>query len=177
LTTISLSSALVAQQSAGRSPPAPAGVVAARSPGVDPDLTEAERRTVAELRRRDQEVRRHEQAHARAGGQYAGAPTCSYTRGPDGRLYATGGSTPIDVSPVSGDPDATICKMEAIKRAAFAPADPSDQDRAVAARADQEIARARQETKDLGPEGANAAAGPPGAARPRLPGSLLNILA
>lgn len=57
------------------------------------------------------------------------------TRGPDGRQYATGGEVSIDVSPVAGDPQATIDKAEKIRRAALAPAEPSQADRAVAARA------------------------------------------
>jgi hypothetical protein len=48
-------------------------------------LTEDEARLVARLKSRDAEVRRHEQAHANNGGQYAGTPSYSYERGPDGR--------------------------------------------------------------------------------------------
>lgn len=58
-----------------------------------------EQRELAEFKDRDQEVRAHEQAHQRAGGQYAGSPTYSVTRGPDGRSYAVGGEVQIDVSP------------------------------------------------------------------------------
>lgn len=53
---------------------------------------------VARLRQRDAAVRRHEQAHAAAGGPHAGAPSYEYTQGPDGRQYATGGEVPIDAS-------------------------------------------------------------------------------
>ncbi len=51
-------------------------------------LTEEEKAEVADLKRRDAEIRRHEQAHANAGGPYAGAPSYTYARGPDGRSYA-----------------------------------------------------------------------------------------
>jgi|TARA_B100000315_G_scaffold159283_1_gene147798 hypothetical protein len=108
-------------------------------------LSEAELKLVAELKARDAEVRRHEQAHANAGGQYSGQPSYSYQRGPDGGNYAVGGSTPIDVSPIAGNPDATIRKMEVVKRAAMAPAEPSGQDRAVASRAQAEESKARAE--------------------------------
>jgi hypothetical protein len=108
-------------------------------------LSEAELKMVAELKARDAEVKRHEQAHANAGGQYSGQPSYSYQRGPDGRNYAVDGSTPIDVSPVAGNPEATVRKMEVVKRAAMAPAEPSGQDRAVASRAQAEQSKARAE--------------------------------
>lgn len=98
-------------------------------------LTEEERKVVRELQQRDQEVRRHEAAHAAAGGQYAGAPTYTYQRGPDGKQYAVGGSVSIDTSPVKGDPEATLQKARQIRAAALAPAEPSAQDRSVAASA------------------------------------------
>ncbi|MEQ8398608.1 putative metalloprotease CJM1_0395 family protein [Thalassobaculum sp.] len=99
-------------------------------------LTEAEQEQVRELQQRDAEVRQHEAAHAAAGGQYAGSPTYTYQTGPDGRQYAVGGEVSIDTSPVRGNPEATIQKAQQIKAAASAPADPSSQDRRVAAQAD-----------------------------------------
>lgn len=108
-------------------------------------LTEPEKAEVRELKERDAEVRRHEQAHARAGGQHAGMPTYEYETGPDGKQYAIGGSTPIDISPIPGDPAATIEKMRVVKAAATAPAEPSGQDRAIAARADAQMREAQAE--------------------------------
>ncbi|MEM0944287.1 MAG: putative metalloprotease CJM1_0395 family protein, partial [Pseudomonadota bacterium] len=99
-------------------------------------LTAAEREVVAELRRRDREVRDHEEAHARVGGQYASQPSYEFEVGPDGRRYAVGGQVQIDVAPVKDDPEATIAKMEIVKAAALAPAEPSPADRQVAALAD-----------------------------------------
>ena len=99
---------------------------------VDP----AEQRRVQELAARDTQVRTHERAHvAAAGGLANGGARLQMTRGPDGRQYATGGEVSIDVSPVAGDPRATIDKAEKIRRAALAPSEPSQADRAVAARA------------------------------------------
>ena len=109
------------------------------------ELTEAEEKLVKELKARDAEVRRHEEAHARAGGAYAGSPSYQFQRGPDGGQYAIGGSTPIDVSPIAGDPEATIRKMETIKRAASAPSDPSGADRSVMAQANSQAQAARAE--------------------------------
>ena len=90
---------------------------------------------IAELAARDREVRDHEQAHAAVGAAYAGSPSYSFKRGPDGQSYATGGEVGIDVSAVAGDPAATLRKMAVVQRAALAPADPSAQDRRVAAEA------------------------------------------
>ncbi|MFK7945057.1 MAG: putative metalloprotease CJM1_0395 family protein [Paracoccaceae bacterium] len=112
------------------------------SVGAD-GLTAAERDQVDKLRARDAEVRRHEEAHARVGGQYAGQPSYSYQTGPDGKRYAIGGEVPIDVAPVPDDPEATIDKMSIVKRAALAPAEPSGQDRRVAALADRQSLEAQ----------------------------------
>ena len=98
-------------------------------------LTPEEKAIVAKMSARDREVRNHEEAHAAVGGQYAGAPSYEFAVGPDGRRYAVAGSVAIDVSPVRGDPEATIDKMEIVKAAALAPAEPSGQDRRVAAQA------------------------------------------
>ncbi|MEM6421106.1 MAG: putative metalloprotease CJM1_0395 family protein [Pseudomonadota bacterium] len=110
---------------------------AASEDETGPDgLTEAERDVVDKLAARDREVRDHEEAHARVGGQYAGQPSYTYQLGPDGARYAIGGSVPIDVSPVKDDPEATIAKMAVVKAAALAPAEPSSTDRRIAALAD-----------------------------------------
>lgn len=97
---------------------------------------------IRELKQRDQEVRAHEQAHAATGGQYAGAATFSYRLGPDGVRYAVGGEVSIDISAVAGNPQATLDKMQQVQRAALAPAEPSSQDRQVAAQASQIAAQA-----------------------------------
>jgi len=47
------------------------------------------------------------------------------------------------------DPEATIRKMQPVKRSVLAPADPSSTDRAVAGRAGQIEVRARQEKSNL----------------------------
>ena len=108
-------------------------------------LSEEEQREVEELRKADRAVRQHEQTHASVGGQYVqGVPVYTYTTGPDGKQYATGGEISVDLSPEE-DPEETIQKMNTIRRAAIAPADPSSADRAIAARAAQLAAQARQE--------------------------------
>ena len=51
----------------------------------------------------------------------------------------------IDTSPVGGDPEATIRKAQQVRAAANAPANPSSQDRQVAAQAGQMEQAARVE--------------------------------
>ena len=106
---------------------------------------EQEQQQIQELKARDTEVRVHEQAHASVGGQYAGSPSYEYQRGPDGTNYAVGGEVPIDVGVVNGDPQATIDKMQTVRAAALAPAEPSGADRAIAADATQKMAAAQAE--------------------------------
>ncbi len=142
-------------------PPQP---TATASPGSDPRTAaargdpEAERRQaqlveeaaqVRELASRDREVRAHEQAHAAAGGQHASAPRYEYERGPNGVNYAAGGHVNIDTSPVPGDPRATLDKARQIQRSALAPAEPSPQDRRVAAQARQMATEAAAELSEL----------------------------
>ncbi|MBL6952820.1 MAG: hypothetical protein ISR50_09310 [Alphaproteobacteria bacterium] len=133
---VNLNSLLAAQEHSGAQgragAPAPGPAQAANQSA---QLSEGEREQVKELKKQDAEIRRHEQAHAAAGGQYAGAPQYGYTNGPDGQRYANSGHVTIDVTPVAGDPKGTIEKMTVVQRAANAPAEPSGADRSVAARA------------------------------------------
>ncbi|HOY23389.1 MAG TPA: putative metalloprotease CJM1_0395 family protein [Cellvibrio sp.] len=119
-----------------------------------PQKQQEQKAVIAELVARDREVRSHEQAHAAAGGQYAGSPTYSFVKGPDGLNYAVGGEVSIDTAPVSGDPEATIRKAQIIRAAASAPAEPSPQDRRVAAQAatlesDARIELAAKDTSEV----------------------------
>ncbi|GAA59709.1 hypothetical protein P20652_1573 [Pseudoalteromonas sp. BSi20652] len=108
-------------------------------------VLEQEQQQITELKARDTEVRIHEQAHASVGGQYAGSPSYEYQRGPDGTNYAVGGEVQIDVSEIPGDPQATIDKMQTVRAAALAPAEPSGADRSIAADATQKLAAAQAE--------------------------------
>ena len=116
-----------------------------RSGSTPGELTAEQQQVVRELKARDAEVRRHEQAHVAAAGDLVlSGPTYTYTTGPDGQRYATGGEVQIDTSPES-TPEETIQKAERIVRAALAPAEPSGQDRRVAAQARSMAASARVE--------------------------------
>ena len=127
-------------------------------------LSSAQLMEVTRLEATDRHVRAHEQAHLAAAGRYAvGGPSYTYVTGPDGRRYASGGDVALDVSPVSGDPQATVQKARVIIAAANAPADPSSQDRAVAAQAAMMEAAAQRQVDAQGdsrnsPYGGSAAA-------------------
>jgi len=116
-------------------------------------ITPEEAGEIKKLAARDQEVRDHERAHMMAGGALVkrGA-SYQYTTGPDGKRYAVAGEVTIDSSVVSDNPQATITKMQQVRRAALAPAEPSAQDRSVATSASQKEAQARQELRQKGLE-------------------------
>ncbi|MDR3055129.1 MAG: hypothetical protein LBU53_06975 [Zoogloeaceae bacterium] len=124
---------------------------APKKPNGEP-LTDGDQAEIRELESIDRKVRQHEQAHMAAGGSLVtSSASYSYTKGPDGKRYATGGEVGIDTS--SGrTPEETLSRARQIRSAALAPADPSPQDRSVAAAASQmemqalqEIAKAQQE--------------------------------
>lgn len=99
---------------------------------------------VRQLKAADQKVRQHEAAHQAAGAGLTGGANYQYVRGPDGRQYAVSGEVSINTSP-AGTPEATLAKARQIRAAALAPADPSPQDRAVAAAASLMESQARAE--------------------------------
>ncbi len=122
------------------------GASAGATPSASDELTVEEQDQQRELEKRDQEVRRHEQAHAAAAGAHTrGGPSFEFETGPDGKQYAVAGEVQIDTTPVRNDPQATVTKMQQVRRAALAPANPSAQDRAVAANAASEEQKARAE--------------------------------
>jgi hypothetical protein len=106
---------------------------------LDPE----EQQLIRQLSSRDREVRAHERAHSSVGGQFAGAPQLAFERGPNGVQYAVSGEVSISTSEITGDPAATLAKLETVIRAALAPAEPSSQDIRVAASAAAALQRLR----------------------------------
>jgi len=114
----------------------------------DKKLTAEEQKDVEELKRRDKQVRAHEMAHVAAGaGLVRGGPSYEYEVGPDGKRYAVEGEVSIDTASEM-EPEATIAKMQRVKRAALAPSEPSGTDRAVATQASRTEAKARAELSE-----------------------------
>lgn len=132
------------------------GKESARDRQQEQQQQQAENREIAKLKKRDLEVRTHEQAHAAVGGQYAGSPKYQYETGPDGRSYAVDGEVSIDISKES-DPEDTIRKAQQVKAAALAPAEPSPADLRVANEATQLAAEARKEIAETQAEQARQA--------------------
>jgi len=121
-----------------------------QSPNQSTQLSKEDLKQVQALKQRDQEVRNHEAAHLAAAGKYAtGGASYEYKRGADGKNYAVGGEVSIDTSPIPDNPQATLQKAQQIRAAAQAPANPSAQDRQVAASATQMEAKSRQEIAAL----------------------------
>jgi hypothetical protein len=115
------------------------------------DLSEEDQKRVKQLKQTDQQVHAHEQAHLASAGNLAkSGARFEYETGPDGNRYAVGGEVNIDTSEVKDDPKATLTKAARIRQAALAPADPSAQDRAVAAEAAAMAAKAQQELAKQG---------------------------
>jgi len=131
----------------------------------------AEAEEIRQLQLRDHEVRAHEAAHAASGGAYAGSPQYQYQQGPDGKTYATDGEVSIDMSPVSGDPEATLDKAEQIRAAALAPAQPSGQDLKVAQKAQSMANKAKLELTQQQAEELSAAANQDMTSTPLAPDS------
>ena len=97
-----------------------------------------------ELENIQREVIAHENAHKAAAGEFGGAISYSYTEGPDGKSYITGGEVPIKLKEGS-TPEETLRNMQKVQRAANAPADPSGQDRQVAVKAAALASKAQKE--------------------------------
>lgn len=118
------------------------GVSAARQSEA---LSPEDQRKVEALQKIDRTVREHEQAHLRVGRDLVlGGPSYTYTIGPDQKRYAVAGEVSIDTSPAS-TPEKTIPKAQRIRATALAPAEPSAQDRRVAAKAGTMESEARIE--------------------------------
>ncbi len=163
----------------------PAGLAAKASGAGDTlDLSPEAKAEVARLQARDAAVKAHEAAHIAAGaGVVTSGASYAYQRGPDGRNYAVGGEVSVDSSPVKDNPQATLVKAARIMAAALAPADPSGQDRSVAAEAASMVSQAsaelaRERAKAAGPK-AGAGQGPnlETAKANEAPGSLIDTVA
>ena len=116
------------------------------APTAGQELTPEEQLLVEELSRTDQQVRAHEMAHAAAGGHNV---RYDYQTGPDGKRYAVGGTTDIETFSIAGDPDSQLAQARKMRTAALAPADPSPQDHAVAAKAARIEAEALAEKSQM----------------------------
>ncbi|MBX3682038.1 MAG: hypothetical protein KF731_05110 [Thauera sp.] len=126
----------------------------------------AEQRQVAELAERDREVRAHEMCMSPRRRRPGDPGRQLHLSARTAQRYAIGGEVGIDTSP-GRSPEESLSKAERIRAAALAPAEPSGQDRQVAAQASRmasdarmEIARREFEQGGAGTEAAATRDGP-----------------
>ena len=123
------------------------------------ELSPDDERKVQELRKIDQKVHVHEQAHLSAAAGYArGGAQYEYASGPDGNRYAVAGHVSMDTSRESS-PEKTLQKANTVRKAALAPADPSSADRQIAASMGKMAEEARAELSREAVEGASDGTG------------------
>ncbi len=141
-------SAVAIQVNEGRIPLRNEPVQLEETPELSTQYSDEDLARISQLKARDREVRAHETAHTAAGQGYTGSPSFEYVTGPDGIQYAVGGHVSIDTRAVPDNPEATITKMEVVRRAALAPARPSGQDRSVASAAEAAIREAEAQLQE-----------------------------
>jgi hypothetical protein len=107
-------------------------------------FTAVQQAEIAELAKRDREVRPHEARHLAAAGRMASGVQYTYETGPDGKLYAIGGQVQISITP-GATPEERLARARQLHLAAEALADPSGQDVVVAAQASQMEVQAWQQ--------------------------------
>jgi len=87
-------------------------------------------RVLEKFRNKDSEIRTHEQAHASIG--HTTTPiSYNYQQGPDGKMYAVGGSVRMDTS-IPDDPKAAAFKLDILQKAASGPTHLSGADSTIA---------------------------------------------
>lgn len=101
------------------------------------ELSDDDQTTIQRMKAIENQVIAHEQAHKSAGGSLAGSASYSYTTGPDGKRYISGGEVSIS-TPATDDKERKVKLLDRVKQAALAPAQPSPQDIRVAAGATSE---------------------------------------
>lgn len=115
------------------------------SPNGEQTLDASAQRELEYLKSTDRAVRAHEQAHLNAAGSLASGPaTYVLKRGPDGSNYAIAGEVPLQMKK-GQTPEETLALARRIQAAALAPAQPSADDRAIAAAAAQMAVEAAAE--------------------------------
>lgn len=96
------------------------------------------KKKIEELKAYEQMVVAHEHKHMATGGGIASSPSYTYTYGPDGKKYISGGNVSMRV-PKSSNAEDMIENLKKVQTAALAPSNPSPQDLQTAA-----LARARE---------------------------------
>ncbi|MEA3384660.1 MAG: putative metalloprotease CJM1_0395 family protein [Campylobacterota bacterium] len=90
-------------------------------------------RVLAKFKKSDADIRTHEQTHATIGATTSPI-SYNYQQGPDGKMYAVGGSVRLDTS-IPKDKEAAIAKLDQISRSVSGVSDPSGADMAISTQA------------------------------------------
>lgn len=107
------------------------------------ELSSSQKVEVYKLKAIDSQVRAHEAAH-QSGPAASGGASYTYTKGPDGVMYAVAGEVPIQIE-TGSTPQETMSNMQDVIATALAPADPSPQDLSIASKARVLMMKAQQE--------------------------------
>ena len=86
------------------------------------------KRVLEKFKNKDSQVKVHEQSHA---GLAVSGISYNYQQGPDGKMYAVGGSVRLDTS-MPNDPQAAQNKLDKLQKAAVSSSDPSAADLSIA---------------------------------------------
>lgn len=102
-----------------------------QSSGIDKYDEKDFAKVLEKFKQTDTNIRSHEQIHASIG--HTTAPIAyTYQKGPDGKMYAVGGSVRLDTS-IPNDPKAAAFKLDMLQKAASGPTDSSAADNTIAA--------------------------------------------
>lgn len=113
--------------------------------GAADGLDQREKVKAQEMQKQDRQIRQHEQAHLAASGRIPiFGPIYQMEKGPDGRMYVTGGKVNFRMPPAQSA-QGKLELAQQLRTMALAPASPSAKDRSIAARAAQQINQARLE--------------------------------
>lgn len=104
-------------------------------------------RVLEKFKTKDAQIKAHEQAHA-ANAPTVGGISYNYQQGPDGKMYAVGGSVRLDVS-IPQDPKSAELKLEQLKKSALSPSNPSGADLSIASQANlnKMLIQSKEETQ------------------------------
>jgi hypothetical protein len=115
---------------------------------INEEISDDEKKEVESLKKRDREVRIHEQAHIAASGNIpVSGPVYTFKKGPDGNMYVVDGHVNFTL-PKGNTPDEKLQIAQQLRRLALAPANPSSKDRQVAAKASEKINSANKEKRE-----------------------------
>lgn len=103
-------------------------------------------RVLSKFKEKDAQIKAHEQSHA-ANAPTVGGISYNYQQGPDGKMYAVGGSVRLDVS-MPQDPKSAELKLEQLKKSALSVDDPSGADMTIASQANLNKMLLQQKEED-----------------------------